>query len=142
MVHEGDICVFAGTVPEGKLLISIIRIMESCASRGARIVLDTSGPALRQIVDTGQVWLIKPNVEELCELAGRTIRDEPAALAAAARKLLDRIEMVLISRGAKGTLLVTEQSVWQARCVGRAKGSLNRRGPRLFISRFPQGSEP
>ena len=121
IVRRGSLCVFAGTMPDGRLLNSIIRIIKSCASRGARIVLDTSGPALRQIVDTGRVWLIKPNVEELCELSGRKVKDEPASLAAAARRLLDRVEMVLISRGAKGGLLVTKQGAWQARCIGRTR---------------------
>ncbi len=123
IVRKGSICVFAGTMPEGKLLNSVIRIIKSCASRGAKIVLDTSGPALGKIVNTGAVWLIKPNVEELCELAGRKIKDEPASLATAARGLLDRVEMVLISRGAKGGLLVTKQGAWQARCAGQEKVS-------------------
>lgn len=121
IVHKGNICVFAGAMPEGRLLNSVMRTVKSCASRGARIVLDTSGPALRQIVDTKRVWLIKPNVEELRELLGRKIKDEPANLAAAASGLLDKVEMVLISRGDKGALLVTKQGVWQARCVSRAK---------------------
>jgi 1-phosphofructokinase family hexose kinase len=121
IVPRSSICVFAGTMPEGKLLDSVIRIIKSCASRGAKIVLDTSGPALGKIVDTGGVWLIKPNVEELCELAGRKIEDEPASLAGAARGFLDRVEIVLISRGAKGGLLVTKQGLWQARCVGRTR---------------------
>ncbi|HUV67831.1 MAG TPA: PfkB family carbohydrate kinase [Sedimentisphaerales bacterium] len=121
IVRRGGICVFAGTMPEGRLLDCVIRIIKSCASRGARIVLDTSGSPLRKIVDTGAVWLIKPNVEELCELSGRKIKDEPASLAAAASRLLDRVEMILISRGAKGGLLVTKQGIWQARCVGRGR---------------------
>jgi len=119
--RRGSICVFAGTMPEGKLMDRVVRIIKSCASRGAMIVLDTSGPALRRIADTGVAWLIKPNVEELCELSGRKIKDESASLAGAARGLLDRVEMVLISRGAKGGLLVTKQGVWQGRCVGRAR---------------------
>ena len=121
LVHKGNICVFAGAMPEGRLLDGVIRTVKSCASRGARIVLDTSGPALRRIVDTKRVWLIKPNVEELCELLGRKIKDEPANLAAAASGLLNRVEMVLISRGDRGAVLVTEQGVWRACCVGRAK---------------------
>ena len=121
IVRRSGICVFAGTMPEAELMDAAVRIIKSCASRGARIVLDTSGPALRQIVDTGRVWLIKPNVEELRELSGRKIKDEPASLAAAASRLLDRVEMILISRGAKGGLLVTGQGIWQARCVGRGR---------------------
>lgn len=121
IVRRNSVCVFAGTMPEGELLEDVIRVIESCARRGARIVLDTSGHALRRIVATGRIWLIKPNVEELCELSGRKIKDTPAALASATRKLLDKVEMVLISRGPKGGLLVTTQGLRQGRCCGRGR---------------------
>ena len=121
IVHKGSVCVFAGTMPELGLLDDVVRIIRSCRSRGARIVLDTSGPALSRVVDTGAVWLIKPNVEELCELLGEKVKDGPVSLAGAGRKLLDKVEFVLISRGAKGSVVVTREGAWQGRCVGRAR---------------------
>ena len=119
IVRRGSVCVFAGTMPEGELLVDVTRLVEFCRSRGARIVLDTSGDALRQIVDTGAVWLIKPNVEELRELLDESIKDGPVSLARAGRKLLDKVEIVLISRGAKGSMVVTKDGAWQARCLSR-----------------------
>ena len=121
IVHRGSVCVFAGTMPQERFLDDIVRIIKSCSSRGAKIVLDTSGPALTRIVDTGTAWLIKPNVEELCELLGEKIKDGPVSLAGAGRKLLDKVEAVLISRGVKGSLIVTKEGVWQGRCVSRAR---------------------
>jgi fructose-1-phosphate kinase PfkB-like protein len=97
--------------------------VEFCKSRGAKVVLDTSGSPLKEIVDTGSVWLIKPNVEELCELLGEQVKDGPASLAKAGRKLLDKVKIVLISRGAKGSIVVTKDGAWQGRCTGRAKAS-------------------
>ncbi|MHC4560586.1 MAG: PfkB family carbohydrate kinase, partial [Planctomycetota bacterium] len=76
---------------------------------------------LSRIVDTGAVWLIKPNVEELSELLGEKVKDGPVSLACAGRKLLDRVEIVLISRGGKGSVVVTKQGAWQGRCIGRAR---------------------
>jgi len=121
MVKKGSICVFAGTMPDGALFDDVIRVIKACASCGARIVLDTSGPTLSQIVETGVVWMIKPNVAELCELAGREINDTPSHLARAGAEWLDKVDIVLISRGAKGSVLVTKQGAWQSRCVGRSK---------------------
>jgi 1-phosphofructokinase family hexose kinase len=121
IVRKGGVCVFAGTMPQGRLLDDIVRLVELCRNRGARIVLDTSGPALRQIVDAGTAWLIKPNVEELRELLAEPIKDGPVSLARAGRKLLDKVEIVLISRGAKGSVVVTKQGAWQGRCLGRAR---------------------
>ena len=121
IVSKGSICVFSGTMPDGRLLDGVIRIVEFCKSCGAKIVLDTSGHPLKKIVDTGSVWLIKPNVEELCELLGEQVNDGPVSLAKASRKLLDKVEIVLISRGAKGGLIVTKDEAWQGRCTDRAK---------------------
>jgi len=121
IVRRGSICVFAGTLPDGGLLDDVVRIVEFCKSRGAKIVLDTSGRPLKEIVDTGSAWLIKPNVEELRELLGEQVKDRPVSLANAGRKLLDKVEIVLISRGAKGGVVVTKNGTWQGRCTGRAK---------------------
>ncbi|MFH1719680.1 MAG: PfkB family carbohydrate kinase [Planctomycetota bacterium] len=121
IVSKGSICVFAGTMDDGELLEDVIRIVRLCASRRAKIVLDTSGRPLRRIVDTGVVWMIKPNVAELCELAGREIGDTPAHLARAGAEWLDKVEVVLISRGSKGSVLVTREGTWQSRCIGRKK---------------------
>jgi len=121
IVRKGSICVFAGTLPDGGLLDDVIRIVEFCKSRRAKIVLDTSGHPLKEIVDTGSAWLIKPNIEELRELLGEQVKDGPASLAKAGRKLLDKVEIVLISRGAKGGIVVTKDGAWQGRCTGRAK---------------------
>jgi len=57
----------------------------------------------------------------LCELVGEQVRDNPAGLAKAGRKLLDKVETVLISRGQKGSVVVTEDGAWQGRCVGRRR---------------------
>ncbi|MHC4438551.1 MAG: 1-phosphofructokinase family hexose kinase [Planctomycetota bacterium] len=97
IVRKGSVCVFAGTMPDSGLL------------------------GLKEIVDTGLVWLIKPNVDELCELLGEHVKDRPTSLAKAGRKLLEKVEIVLISRGAKGAMAVTKDGAWQGRCAGRAK---------------------
>ena len=119
LVSPGDICVLGGKMPDGKLVSGVVRLVEFCRDRGARVVLDTSGDALTRIVDTRAVWLIKPNVEELRELLDEPIKDGPVSLARAGRKLLGKVEIVLISRGAKGNVLVTENGAWQARCLDR-----------------------
>lgn len=121
MVDNKSFCVFAGAMPVDELLDDIIRIVIGCHRQGARIVLDTSGAALRKIVNTGKVWLIKPNVSELRELLGGHVRDNPASLAKAGRKLLDKVEIVLISRGIEGAIVISRDGAWQGRCIARRK---------------------
>ena len=121
MVESKSLCVFAGAMPEDKLWSDIIRIIKGCHRQGARMALDTSGTALREIVDTGEVWLIKPNVSELRELLGDKIKDNPVSLAKAGQKLLEKVEIVLISRGKKGAIAVSKDGAWQGRCIARRK---------------------
>ena len=121
MVNSKSVCVFAGAMPEHQLLDDIVKMVRSCHWRGAKIVLDTSGPALRRVVETGCIWLIKPNVQELRQLLDRGIAERPAALVKAAEKLLHKVEAILISRGKKGAILVSKDSAWQARCIARRK---------------------
>lgn len=121
LVERNSICVFAGLMPESEFIGGIIGIIKDCATCGAKIVVDTSGEALKKIVDTGVVWMIKPNVAELCELVGRKVRDEPVSLAKAGAKLLEKVEIVLISRGEKGAVVVTGDGVWWCRTKGRRK---------------------
>jgi fructose-1-phosphate kinase PfkB-like protein len=67
--------------------------------------------------------MIKPNVEELRELLGEQVEDNPKTLIRAGRKLLDKVDAVIISRGKKGAVVVTNEGAWKGRCVGRSKVS-------------------
>ena len=121
IVHKGSVCVFAGVMPEDEFIGDIVRIIKSCRERGAKIVVDTYGYALKRILETGAVWMIKPNVEELRELLGEQVADSPTGLVKAGRKLLDKVEIVLISRGKKGAIAVTKKGAWKGRCIGRGR---------------------
>lgn len=121
VVKRDSVCVFAGLMPESKFLPELLRIVEDCSERGAKIVVDTCGEALRRIADTGRAWIIKPNIEELRELLGEQAADKPAGLAKASHGLLDKVGIVVISRGRKGAVAVTKEGAWQGRCIGRGR---------------------
>ena len=106
MVGPQTICLFSGAVPDDAVE-DFVRIVRTCRAKGARIVVDTSGPALSAIVDAGGLWAIKPNVEELAGLLGRSIADRPEEIIRAARTLADRVDLVLVSRGRRGAMAVT-----------------------------------
>jgi fructose-1-phosphate kinase PfkB-like protein len=121
IVKKNSICVFSGAMPEGKLLEEIVKIIKSCSNLGAKIVLDTSGPALKKIVKTGIIWLLKPNMAELSELLGENIEDKTEFIVQAGREFLDKVEIVLISRAKKGAIVVTKDAAWQGKCISRKK---------------------
>jgi len=119
IVKKNNICVFAGLTPQSEFLGDVVRIVSDCRRRGARIAVDAYGQALRRLVDTGRLWLINPNVEELRELLDEDMPDRPASLVKAGRRLLDKVEIVLVSRGKKGAVAITPEGAWQARCTAR-----------------------
>jgi fructose-1-phosphate kinase PfkB-like protein len=81
--------------------------------RGARVILDTAGEALRQSIHA-RPSVIKPNRIELAELAGKSLPDV-RSIAEYAVGLLDRVETVLVSLGADGMLMVNRRHVVHAR---------------------------
>lgn len=115
LVREGDTCIFAGAMPEGPLAEAAVDLVRTGRERQAWIAVDTYGPALSRIVDEGLASLIAPNVSELRELLARDVEDEPAGLVQAGRTLLEKAEMVLISRGEKGAILIASDGAWSGR---------------------------
>ena len=80
----------------------------------SKTIVDTSGPFLKAALEAG-VYLIKPNLHEFQELAGTTSSDE-ATLIEAGRRLFEsyRIEVIAISMGRDGALLVTRDMALRA----------------------------
>jgi 6-phosphofructokinase 2 len=109
-----DLLVASGSLPPGVPADFYARLARLCRARGARMVLDTSGPALEAALAEG-VYLFKPNLRELAALSGQAL-DTPEQWLAAARQLIERgqTEVVALTLGHLGALLVTRESSWRA----------------------------
>jgi len=110
-LHAGDVAIFAGSLCDGCAPEFLVRLIQLCNAQGAKVAVDSSGPALSAAAGQ-KLWLIKPNVDELGALLGTAPADTPAALGAAARPLLAHIDQILISRGRQGAVLVTREGIW------------------------------
>jgi 6-phosphofructokinase 2 len=84
-------------------------------AKGARVVLDASGAALRAGLGEG-VFLVKPSIDELREFTGEALTAQADWLYAS-RKLIEEgaAEIVVLSLSAEGALLVTAEGAWRAR---------------------------
>ena len=74
------------------------------------VFLDSSGDALRQGVEGGKPYLIKPNIKEFAELAGRKPEEltDPDELARLAAEVSNRYEtIVALSMGGEGVLVAS-----------------------------------
>lgn len=109
-----DLLVASGSLPPGVPVDFYARLARLCRERGARMVLDTSGPALAAALAEG-VYLFKPNLRELAELSGETL-ETPEHWLGAARQLIQRgmTEVVALTLGHLGALLVTRDASWRA----------------------------
>lgn len=100
--------VASGSLPPGCDPAVFHKLCGLCGKAGARLVIDTSGPALAAL-EGGCAWLIKPSLRELQELVGRDLSSDAEQLAAA-RELRDRgfAEVIVVSLAERGALLVAQ----------------------------------
>lgn len=103
-----DYVVASGSLPPGvpkdfyALLAQRVKMLKS------RLMVDTSGEELRFAVEEG-VYLLKLNMRELGELAGKEVKNE-SELEAIAMKIIEtrQSEVVVVSLGAAGALVVSK----------------------------------
>lgn len=101
--------VVSGSLPPGVSPSIFHDLRTMCNRLSARLVVDTSGPALVAALEAG-VFLIKPNYRELGMLLGQEIESDQE-LEEAARSLIrtGQSKAVLVSLGAAGALLMTAE---------------------------------
>lgn len=97
-----------GSLPSG-LDPSMLRVfVESLQKNGTPCILDADGEALKRGVE-GKPFLIKPNEYEMQRLIGRKLKTI-ADYRAAARAVVNRgVQVVIVSLGAQGALVVGEK---------------------------------
>ncbi|WP_077324282.1 1-phosphofructokinase [Virgibacillus siamensis] len=112
-LREGDWFVLAGSLPDSIPNSFYYQIAENCSKQGIRFVLDTSGPALTDLIPT-KPFLIKPNQAELGQIFDTEITGKKEALHYASRLADYGIQHVIVSMGKDGALLVSGNKKWDA----------------------------
>lgn len=104
--------VISGSQPPELPDDAITEVIRIGRERGMKVVVDTSGPALRAALDEG-VFLVKPNLAELASLEGDRWIESDEHLQASARRLVDegKAEAVVVSLGAAGALAVSREGM-------------------------------
>lgn len=106
-----DFVVASGSLPEGVSPRFYRRLASHLEASGTRLIVDTSGDALRETLGPG-VFLIKPNIDEFRSL----IRNEHAGdpqVESEARRILDEggSSAILVSLGSGGAMLVHREGM-------------------------------
>jgi 1-phosphofructokinase family hexose kinase len=103
--RAGDIAVVSGSLARGLPVGFHADMIRRAQAVGARVVVDTSGPALAAAIEA-KPWMVKPNLAEFAHLTGRDLRsDRPDAVLAEMRTLVDAgVETVVVTLGQHGLL--------------------------------------
>lgn len=106
----GDWVVISGSVPPEFTAQQMLVLADGLAERHVNLAIDTSGDALVASL-AARPRLIKPNRAELAEIAGTPLRSIAEVIAAAKGVREQGVEIVLVSLGADGAVLVGPTSV-------------------------------
>jgi 1-phosphofructokinase family hexose kinase len=98
--------VASGSLCRGVPADAYYQIVSLVQEQGAKAILDADGPCLRAGLKA-KPFAIKPNLNELRRALGRPLRTEREILAAAAALNRAGVIIVMISRGRRGLLVVS-----------------------------------
>ena len=106
LLNSGDWLCLLGSIPKGAKN-DIYLQLALCAKDGVNVVVDAVGESLKQSLKA-KPFLIKPNIDELCDLFGKEIKTLKE-IEIHARKLQEMgARNVLVSMGGDGALLIDE----------------------------------
>lgn len=113
----GTLVVLSGSQPPGVAKDFPTILARHVAGRDARLIVDTSGPALHHLVEEPRkaIFALRMDGEEAEGLAGRPLpgREDTADFA---RSIVDRgvARTVIVARGADGSVLASETGRWHS----------------------------
>lgn len=110
---EIEYIVASGSLPAGAPVDGVAQLAIVAKTINARLIIDTSGEALVHALKEG-VYLIKPNLNELSQLTGKTDMDKEQIIAQS-RNIINSgsCEIMVVSLGAEGALLINKETAVQ-----------------------------
>jgi 6-phosphofructokinase 2 len=101
--------IISGSLPEGIEPAFMRTLVKDVKAKGAKVIVDTSGEALEEVLKEG-AYLLKPNLGELSALTGREELDNESADEAAMQLIEEgKAEIVVVSLGPQGAYLVSKE---------------------------------
>jgi 6-phosphofructokinase 2 len=103
--------VTSGSLPEGAPVDIYARMATATRIKGGRLVLDSSGPGLKETIRHGGVFLVKPSRGELEQLVGRKLDEEGACASADMLVRQGMAEIVAVTMGVDGAVLASRDGI-------------------------------
>ncbi|WP_044640050.1 1-phosphofructokinase [Risungbinella massiliensis] len=112
-LKSGDTLVLAGSIPKTIPVELYKELLLSYTQLGVRVVVDTSGEALKRVIDH-RPFLIKPNHHELGELFQTTFHSIEEIIPYGKRLQEKGVAHLIVSMADKGALLFTQNGIYQS----------------------------
>ncbi|MGL1892709.1 MAG: 1-phosphofructokinase family hexose kinase [Spirochaetaceae bacterium] len=116
LIKGYDYVVLSGSLPKN-VPTSIYGMLAGIAQKeDIFVAIDTSRESLLSSINSGKINLIKPNIDELSEIYPEIEHadDKEAAVDKLAIRLLNKVEMIALSLGEKGSKLYTRDGIYKA----------------------------
>ncbi len=114
LVGDSSIATISGSIPQGGNAKLYRRLIEKAEKCGKKVIVDTSGSLLEDCLNY-HPYMIKPNMDEIRMLTGRSV-DTQEELVEAARLIHAKgVPVVVISRGGEGSVISSQEGVFEAR---------------------------
>ncbi len=106
--------VASGSLPPGAPPTFYATLARMAGQYGVRLVVDSSGAALKAAMDEG-VYLIKPSIRELRDISGQPLTTLQEVADVAAVLVKDKkARVVVVSLGGEGALMASTDGCWYA----------------------------
>lgn len=114
LVTDAKVVAMSGSVPKGLDGTAYQRLVKIGKKAGKQVILDTSGKLLEMGIQASPT-LIKPNIDEIRMLTGKTCNDIAEIIDAAKEIHKNGVKIVAVSLGADGSLAVGEEGTFRAK---------------------------
>ena len=113
LAPHADWFVLAGSLPKGVAPDYCGHLIRLLKAKGKQVIFDCSGAALSEGIKAAPT-LVKPNLEELSQWAGRPVKTLSEQAECARALQASGIPNVVISNGADGLIWFAPDATWQA----------------------------
>lgn len=113
-MKKADVVAMSGSVPKGLDGTAYQRLVRICKEAGKKVILDTSGKLLEMGIEA-KPTMIKPNIDEIRMLTGKSCDNFQDMVDAAKQIHADGVEIVAVSLGGDGSFVVCDDGIFRAR---------------------------
>ena len=113
LVKDANVVAMSGSVPKGLDGTAYQKLVAIVKEAGKKVILDTSGKLLTAGIES-RPTMIKPNIDEIRMLTGSQCDDLNEIIEAAEQIHANGVEVVAVSLGGDGAIVVSEEGVYRA----------------------------